>query len=87
MKDFKSLQSQQVDINFKAFSKKLPKIIKSHKNEYALMRDSEIIKYFSSFEDAYKEGLKLYKDKLFSIQEVTDTPVDLGFFSHALFIK
>jgi hypothetical protein len=33
--------------------------------------------------DAYVTGQKLFNDKLFSIQEVVETPVDLGYFSYA----
>ena len=39
---------------------------------------------FDTARDAYLAGQKLYPDALFSVQEVTDTPADLGFFSHAM---
>jgi hypothetical protein len=49
------------------------------------MRDGQIIEFFDTARDAYIAGIKLFdKDRLFSVQEVIETPIDLGFFSHAL---
>jgi hypothetical protein len=48
------------------------------------MRDGQIIEFFDTARDAYVTGQQLFKeDQLFSVQEVIETPVDLGFFSHA----
>jgi hypothetical protein len=76
---------QQVERNFKAFQEILPAIAELHRGKFALMRDGEIIEYFDTARDAYVAGQKIFKeDLIFSIQEVVDTPIDLGFFSHAL---
>lgn len=75
---------EQIEINYKAFQEKLPSIPPRFQGKFALMRDGEIIEYFDTARDAYTAGQKLYPDQLFSIQEVTRTPVDLGFFSYAL---
>lgn len=49
------------------------------------MRDGQIVEFFDTARDAYIAGQKVFEDDLlFSIQEVIETPVDLGFFSHAL---
>lgn len=80
-------QKEQVELNFKVFAKKLPELIKVQMNKYALMRDGEIIEIYNSWEDAYKTGLRFYEDELFSIQKITNSSVDLGFFSHALHIR
>ena len=77
-------QNEQVDLNFKAFQKKLPELLKTHKGKFALMRDGEIIEFHSNVEEAHNAGLSKYKDELFSIQEVTDKVIDLGFLSHAM---
>jgi hypothetical protein len=76
---------QQVETNYKVFQKKLPSIMEAHRGKFALMRDGQIIEFFDTARDAYLAGQKLYKkDKLFSVQEVIETPADLGFFSHAM---
>lgn len=80
-------QKEQVELNFKAFSKKLPELITLQMNKYALMRDGEIVEVYNSWEDAYKTGLRFFEDELFSVQKITNNAVDLGFFSHAVHIR
>jgi hypothetical protein len=75
----------QVEINYQAFEKKLPSLIPDYRGKFALMRNEEIIEFFDTARDAYFAGKKIFeKDKLFSVQQVVDTPIDLGFFSHAI---
>jgi len=74
---------EQIKKNYKAFQAKLPTILESHRGKFALMRDCEIVDFFDTARDAYIVGQKIYPDG-FSIQEIIETPVDLGFFSHAL---
>lgn len=77
--------SQQLDRNYKAFKEKLLSLIPDHKGKFALMRDGEIIEFFDTARDAYFAGKKIFaNDGLFSVQEITETPIDLGFFSHAV---
>lgn len=76
---------QQVENNYKAFQVQLPSLLSSHRGKFALMRDGQIIEFFDTARDAYVAGQKMFsKDRLFSVQEVIDTPIDLGFFSHAM---
>ncbi|HEY3233889.1 MAG TPA: hypothetical protein VGJ84_04200 [Polyangiaceae bacterium] len=70
--------------NYEEFSKKLPELLPAHRGKFAVMRDGEVIEFFDTAGDAYLAGQKLYPDGGFSVQEVTDVPVDLGFFSHAV---
>jgi hypothetical protein len=70
--------------NYEAFSKKLPDLLPVHRGKFALMRDGEVTEFFDTAGDAYLAGQKLYADGSFSVQEVTDVPVDLGFFSYAV---
>lgn len=70
--------------NYEAFAKKLPELLPAHRGKFALMRDGEVTEFFDTAGDAYLAGQKLYPDGGFSVQEVTDVPVDLGFFSHAV---
>jgi Family of unknown function (DUF5678) len=77
---------EQVDKNYEAFVSMLPNIIAQYRNKYALMKDGQIIGYYSTLEDAYMTANKFYPNELYSVQKVTDVPIDLGFFSHAMHI-
>jgi hypothetical protein len=75
---------EQIDRNYQVFQQQLPSLVISHPGKFALMRDGQIIEFFDTARDAYVAGQRLFeRDKLFSVQEVTETPIDLGFFSHA----
>jgi hypothetical protein len=75
----------EVTKNYAAFTRELPNLLQTQRGKFALMRDGKIIEFFDTARDAYLAGQKLFEtDKLFSVQEVIDTPTDLGFFSHAL---
>jgi len=73
-----------VESNYLAFTKKLPEFVATRRGKFALMRNEEIVEFFDTAGDAYVAGKKLYSDGLFSIQEVIDTPINLGFFSYAV---
>ena len=76
---------QQIETNYKAFEQKLPNLLPTYRGKFALMRDGEIVEFFDTVGDAYVAGKKIFEtDKLFSIQEVVATPVNLGFFSYVL---
>jgi hypothetical protein len=79
-----SEKQAEVDRNWEAFQKLLPSIIETHRNKFALMRKGEIVSYYSTALDARTTGEKFFADGLYSIQQVTDVPVDLGYFSHAV---
>ena len=76
---------EQVETNYQAFLAQLPSLVASYRGKFALMRNGQIVEFFDTARDAYVTGQKMFPDdRLFSIQEVVETPVDLGFFSHAL---
>jgi hypothetical protein len=75
---------EQVRANYSAFERKLPTLLTSQRGKFALMRHGEIVEFFDTARDAFVAGQKLFAgDQLFSVQEVIETPIDLGFFSHA----
>lgn len=82
-KDRDALNAEIV-VNYKAFSEMLPRLLAENEGKFCLLRHGEIIEFFDTANDAYLLGSKRFSDGLFSIQEVSDTPVDLGFFSHAV---
>lgn len=75
-------QRAEVERNYDAFVRLLGSIIANHRDELALMRDGRIIGYFDRPGDAHRAGMAQFPDGIFSIQEVTDEPIDLGFWSH-----
>jgi hypothetical protein len=77
-------QKQQVDRNYDAFVRMLASVLREHRNQFALMRDGEIVAYFDKPGEANRAGMERFDDQLYSIQEVTDEPIDLGFWSHVV---
>lgn len=72
-----------VDRNYEAFRKVLPRLLKEHPGEYALLREGQAVGYFETPGEALADGDRRYPDRLFSVQQVTDRIIDLGIFSHA----
>ena len=75
-------QSREVDRNYDAFVRMLTSIIADHRDQLALMRDGEIVGFFQTPREALEAATEQFPDQIFSIQEVTDEPIDLGFWSH-----
>ena len=76
-------QQQEVDQNCEAFKKILPQLMESGDlNRFALMQNREVMACFDTSRDAMLAGRKLLNGKPFSVQEVTDKSVDLGYYSH-----
>lgn len=81
-----SLMASETELkkNYEAFQRKLLELLPLHAGKFVLMHDGEIVEMFDTARDAYVSGNKLYPDQEFSIQEVANAPVNLGFLSHAL---
>jgi hypothetical protein len=73
----------EVDQNYDFFQRKLKSLLTDHKGQYVLLKNRTVVGYFSDPGAAYRAGLKKFPDKVFSVQEVTDEPVELGFMSLA----
>ena len=74
----------EIETNFKAISARMDELMPLYAHKYALMRAGEIVEFYACWEDAYKTGQRFFADGKFSVQQVTKTPVDLGYFSHAV---
>jgi len=72
----------QVDNNYVAFEALLPKIIKTHAGQFALMSSGEIVDYFDNSLAATLAGARRFGVGGFSVQEVTDQADNLGFYSY-----
>ena len=75
-------QKQQVDQNYDAFMRVLGGILEAHRDQLALMRDGKIVGFFDSPRAALQAANTMFPDEIFSLQDVTDEPIDLGFWSH-----
>ncbi len=75
---------EEIDRNYDAFLVVLPSIMHANRDKYALMKSGKILAYFSSSYDARTAAKMSISDNLFSIQRVTDSSIDLGYFSHAV---
>ena len=76
-------RQDEVDRNLEYFLSQLPKLAQSQLGKFAVLGHRTITDFFTTSVDALKAGKTLYPDGMFSIQQVTDVPIDLGFFSHA----
>ena len=81
----KARQAAEVDRNYDAFVRILATILPEHRDELALMRDGEVVGFFGTPGDANRAGMARFVDGIYSIQEVTDEPIDLGFWSHVAY--
>lgn len=75
-------QKLEVDRNYDAFVRILATLLRTHRDEFALMRDGKVVDFFTKPGEANRAGVERFPDGIFSIQEVTDEPIDLGFWSH-----
>jgi hypothetical protein len=75
-------QRREIDVNYDAFQRNLASHLERHRGHYALMHDGQVVDFFPKPGDALRAGKTRFGDDVFSIQEVTDEPIDLGFFSH-----
>ena len=78
-----SLQ-KEIDTNFEVFQKILPDLFPYEADRWALMRHGECVDFYDTLRDAETAGRAIYKDQIFSVQQVSDAVVDLGWFSHAM---
>lgn len=76
-------QRSEVDQNYDFFQRNLSTVLPKHEGQYALLKAGRFEGFFDKPGDAYREGIVRFPDKLFSIQQITREPLDLGFFSHA----
>jgi hypothetical protein len=76
-------QQLEIDRNFEFFVGYAPKILDQHKGGYALLRNQECVAIFRTLLEAVTDASTRFRDEVYSIQEVADGPIDLGFFSHA----
>jgi hypothetical protein len=77
-----SKRDSEIQKNYDVFKTWLPSLIIKHGyGKYALIRQQKLINVFDTKEDALKAAELKFDDGLFSIQEITDIAINLGFYS------
>ena len=74
-------QREEVDRNYDAFVRMLGAMLPEHRDQLALMKEGRVIGFYATPRAALQAAAELIPDGVFSIQEVTDEPLDLGFWS------
>ena len=77
-------RQREVDANFEAFQELLPDLLEHERGKFALMRDRKIVELFDTAGDALRAAALKYQDGRYSIQEITDRVIGLGYYSHAV---
>lgn len=75
-------QREEVDRNYDVFARLLGTLLIDHRDQLALMRDGKVVGIYGTPREALQAATEKFPDGIFSIQEVTDEPIDLGFWSH-----
>ncbi len=73
----------EIDRNYDAFQRQLGRVLLAHDGEFALIKGGEIVGFYPRVRDASDEAGRRFADGIYSIQQVVEDPIDLGFFSHA----
>ncbi len=73
----------EVQRNLFAFLPRLKSLLPEHEGSYAVLHDQQIIGIYRKLSEALRDAQARFEDGLFSIQRVTDKPVELGMFSSA----
>lgn len=76
-------QKREVARNYDAFQRGLAGYLASHRHQFALLRSGQVHGFYGSPGEANKAGWTQFPDRIYSIQEVTDEPLDPGFPVHA----
>lgn len=75
---------KEIDANFEFLQGKLPVLVGSHRNRFALLRKQEIVGIYDTVRDAKMTGDRFFSDGIFSVQQIDDGSLELGFYSHAV---
>lgn len=74
----------EIERNYAAFREMVADLLPTDEGRYALLHAQRLEGLFASAGDAARAAYRQFADQPFSIQRVTNEPVDLGFFSYAL---
>lgn len=76
-------RESELESNFDFFRRNLARFLQSHRGSYVLIRHANEVGFFEDVGDAYRTGLRQFPDEQFSVQRVSDEPIELGHMSFA----
>lgn len=74
----------EIERNYAAFVDLLAGLLRHDRGRYALLHDRKLEAVFDTPGEAARSGFARFGEGNYSIQLITDEPVDLGFYSHAV---
>ncbi len=74
----------EIERNYAAFKDMLDDLLPQNGGQYALLHNQRLEGIFPTAGHAERAGYERFKDQPYSIQLVSRTPVDLGFYSYAI---
>lgn len=78
-----SVKERAISENYDAFEAMLPLLLEEHEGQYVLLRDRDVVAFYSSASEAHLTGKEQFPDDRFSVQRVERMAIDLGFYSYA----
>ncbi|MBE5074301.1 hypothetical protein IM511_08275 [Erythrobacteraceae bacterium E2-1 Yellow Sea] len=74
----------EIERNYATFLSLLNELLPKEAGRYMLLQGQKLRGVFDSASQAERAGFEKYGDEPYSIQEISDEPVDLGFYSYAI---
>jgi hypothetical protein len=74
---------REIDANFDFFQRSLGSFLPQYDGKFALIKNCTVVRFYDNEFEAEAEGEERFADGLYSIQQVSEKPADLGFFSYA----
>ena len=78
-------RDREIGCNYDWFQRHIGEFLPDHRGEYALLRKCEVVGFCAKVGQALDTAIAAFGSQPFSIQEVTDESIDLGFFSHVAY--
>ena len=75
---------KEVDGNYDFFKTQISQLKSYHLNEFALLHNKKINDFFVNEDDAIKIGIEKYGEGNFSVQQVNDSSIKLGYQSYVI---
>lgn len=79
----RELQRAEAQANYEAFEAELPSLMERYEGKFAVYRHRQLLEFFDDYSVAEVFGRSRFDDGLFSIQEVTQEPLDIRWFKYA----
>jgi len=74
----------EIERNYAAFVDMLPELLRQSEGQYALLHNQKLEGVYPTAGEADRAGYEKFHEAPYSIQLVSNTPIDLGFYSYAI---